>query len=87
MPAASSTKLSVPKNQFEKDSDKQNPLKRYIDNGFLHVLAGSLPNETPTNILEVGARNYQTADFVRKLYPDAAYTAIDMPNTSVASDW
>lgn len=64
-----------------------NPVERRVMQQFLACLDATLPSATPRRVLEVGTGEGEILGRLRARWPDAALTALDLPEPRLAAHW
>lgn len=73
-------------NIYDKYSSR-NPIERRLMAGFFDALEGSLPDEPPTSVLEVGVGEGEVSSRLRWRYRGASIVGVDLPDPALAADW
>ncbi|HEX6238390.1 MAG TPA: class I SAM-dependent methyltransferase [Acidimicrobiales bacterium] len=73
-------------NHYDKYHSR-NPIERRLVSGFFDALDGSLPDEPPTAVLEVGVGEGEVSSRLRSRYRGASIVGVDLPDPALTADW
>ena len=73
-------------NTYDKYASK-NPVERRLMAGFFRSMDLALPRTSPARILEVGVGEGEVTARLAERWPDAFFTAVDLPDPELAQHW
>ena len=73
-------------NTYDKYASR-NPIERRLMAGFFSALDGSLPDQPPQTVLEVGVGEGEVSARLRAHYADAVIVGADLPDPARVADW